>query len=207
MTLSLQVAATGAVLTLTLALGACAIDDAEGGRPGVGSAGSAISSRDCPEGVPPELAPARDQDLAFVLAATGVQKYTCSATATGAAWTLVAPDAALFKNRHRVGTHDAGPTWRYRDGSSVVAAKAADATPDASAIPWLLLTATGHGGERGKMTAVTSIQRLSTTGGRAPAAGCDADHMGAASDVPYSADYFFYQTRTRHDEHNVRCGQ
>jgi hypothetical protein len=205
MTLSMRLAAAGAVLSL--ALGAWAIDDVDVAGADVGSADPAISSHACPEGVPPELAPAPDQDLSFVLSATGVQKYTCASTATGAAWTLVAPDAQLFKNGHRVGTHDAGPTWRYRDGSTVVGAKAAEATPDASAIPWLLLTATSHAGERGRMTGVTSIQRMSTTGGRAPATGCDADHIGAASDVPYTADYFFYQTRTKHQEHNVRCGQ
>ena len=205
MSLSMPLAATGAVLTL--ALDACAVDDMDVAEAFAGSSESAISSHACPDGIPPELAPAPDQNLSFVLSATGVQKYTCAATPTGAAWTLVAPDAALLKNGHRVGTHDAGPTWRYRDGSTVVGAKAAEATPDASAIPWLLLTATSHGAERGKMTAVTSIQRLSTTAGRAPSTGCDADHVGAATNVPYAASYFFYETRTRHQEHNVRCGQ
>jgi len=75
-----------------------------------------------------------------------------------------------------------------------------------SAIPWLLLGATSHGGENGKMTQVTSIQRLSTVGGLAPATGCDADHVGATADVPYDADYFFYRTRTKHQENNIRCG-
>jgi hypothetical protein len=192
------------IAVLTLSLGGCASDGTVGDD--VDSIESAISSRACPEGVPPELAPAADQDLAFVLAGTGVQKYTCAATATGFAWTFVAPEADLFRNDCQVGIHYAGPTWEYQDGSTVVAARAAGASPDPTAIPWLLLTASSHGGENGKMTAVTSLQRLSTTGGLAPATGCDADHVGAAIDVPYTADYFFYRSRTNHQQYNVRCG-
>jgi hypothetical protein len=205
MSLSVRLAMASAILPL--ALGACATDDLDAAELDVDSTASAISRRACPEGVPSNLAPAADQNLAFVLSATGVQKYTCTATATGFAWTLVAPQADLFRKGDKVGLHFAGPTWQYEDGSTVVGSKVADATPDPTAIPWLLLTAASHGGERGKMTRVTSIQRLSTTGGLAPATGCDADHVGAAADVPYTADYFFYRTRTRHQDHNVRCGE
>ena len=188
-----------------LSTAACAADD--GLDPDeIGSSEAAISRHACPDGVPAGLAPAADQDLWFVLGATGVQKYTCAATATGFAWTFVAPEADLFQNGCQVGIHYAGPTWEHGDGSTVVAARAAGATPDPSAIAWLLLNAVSHGPEAGKMTQVSSIQRLSTTGGNAPATGCDADHVGAAADVPYTADYFFYRTRARHPERNVRCG-
>ncbi|HTE56200.1 MAG TPA: DUF3455 domain-containing protein [Kofleriaceae bacterium] len=195
---------SSAVLAVSLA--ACAAEDLDLDEDEVGSTESAISHRDCPDGVPVELAPAADQDLSFVLNATGVQKYTCAATATGFAWTFVAPEADLFKHGCQVGTHYAGPTWEYKDESTVVAARVAGASPDVTAIPWLLLTAVSHGPDHGKMTPVTSIQRLSTTGGNAPATGCDADHVGASADVPYAADYFFYRTRTKHPERNVRCG-
>jgi Protein of unknown function (DUF3455) len=204
-----------ALLTVTLSA-ACAIDesdpdldpDLEVEEAEIGTSESALSSkRVCPEGVPPELAPAVDQDLAFVLSATGVQQYVCAATGAGFAWTFVAPVADLFNKRGcQVGIHYAGPTWEYQDGSTVVAARTAGATVDPGAIPWLLLTATGHGEERGKMSRVTSIQRLSTSGGLAPATGCDADHAGATADVSYTADYFFYRTRTRHPRKNLRCG-
>lgn len=180
-----------------------------------------LSSEACPAGVPAALVPAADQHLAFALDATGVQKYTCAATATGYAWTFVAPDAQLFE-RHDdgeredpVGHHFAGPTWQYEDGSSVVAKKVAGAVVEHASIPWLLLVATSHGGatatgdegddDGGRMTPVTSIQRLSTTGGLAPATGCDAAHVGAGADVAYTATYFFYRTRADHPN-NVRCG-
>ncbi len=185
---------------------ACGLEDPEDDEVEVGSTESAISRRACPDGVPPELAPAADQDLDFVLNATGVQKYVCAATETGFAWTFVAPEADLLRHDCEVGTHYAGPTWEYKDGSTVVAARLAGASPDASAIPWLLLGATSHGDDRGKMTKVSSIQRLSTTGGNAPATGCDAAHVGATADVPYTADYFFYRTKTKNQKHNVRCG-
>ncbi len=187
-------------------LPACALEDPDAEEVEVGSIESAISGRVCPEGVRPELAPAPDQDLAFVLSATGVQKYTCAATETGFAWTFVAPEADLFKRDCQVGIHYAGPTWEYQDGSTVVGARVSGASPDPTAIPWLLLAATSHGDERGKMTKVSSIQRLSTTGGLAPTTGCDAAHVGDAADVPYTADYFFYRTKTRHQDRNVRCG-
>ncbi len=43
----------------------------------------------------------------------------------------------------------------------------------------------------GKMSGVTFIQRLETTGGLAPATGCDATTVGAGARVPYTAAYYF----------------
>ena len=42
----------------------------------------------------------------------------------------------------------------------------------------------------GKMSGVTFIQRLETTG-RAPATGCDATTVGAGARVPYTVAYYF----------------
>ena len=43
---------------------------------------------------------------------------------------------------------------------------------------------------------MTSIQRLSTVGGIAPAAtGCDGTKLGTIAQVPYTAQYFFYKTK------------
>lgn len=156
----------------------------------------------CPAIVPPEITPAADQDLAFVLSAWGVQRYTC----TAAGWTFVTPDADLFAAgvSGLVVHHFSGPTWLHRDTSLVVASKTAEAAVDATAIPWLLLTATRHGGAKdGVMAAVTSIQRMETRGGVAPdAARCDAQHIGLGSDVMYSARYAFYR---RSNSPNHRC--
>jgi hypothetical protein len=188
-----------------LALASCAADDATA-QPGIDATEDNVSSNECPPNTPSTLAPPADQALAFVLNAQGVQRYQCVQSTTGFAWTFVAPDADLFSPYpyHQVVHHFAGPTWLYRDSSSVVAARAAGASIDPAAIPWLLLNVTSHGGEHGKLSDIVSIQRLQTTGGNAPATGCDADHIGAESDVLYTARYFFYRTSTRRN--NVRCG-
>lgn len=192
-------------LTGTLTLAACAMDNATA-QPSVGSTEQGVSASECPPNTPPALAPAADQALAFVLDAQGVQRYQCVQSTTGFAWTFVAPDADLFSpHPHQAVIHHfAGPTWLYKDSSSVLAARTAGATVDPTAIPWLLLNVTSHGGAEGRLSDVTSIQRLQTTGGNAPATGCDADHIGAESDVLYTARYFFYRTSNGH--HNVRCG-
>lgn len=45
-----------------------------------------------------------------------------------------------------------------------------------------------------KLTATTFIQRLKTSGGVAPSAGCtQSTNVGKSALVPYTADYFFYK--------------
>jgi len=171
------------------------------------TAEAALLSCPCPAETPAVLAPPANQSLAFVLDATGVQQYVCNATATGAAWTLVAPMADLLDNGFVVGKHYAGPTWEVDDGSTVVGARVQGATIDATSIPWLLLSAVGHGGTwLGAMSNVTAIQRLATTGGLPPATGCNVDLLGATADVPYTAKYFFYRTSILPSQFNTRCG-
>jgi hypothetical protein len=164
-----------------------------------------VSVRACPANVPATLAPPDGNELAFVTAASGVQEYTCN----GTAWVFVAPDAQLYSDHgcqdEALGHHYAGPTWEwYEDGSTVVGAKVAAASIDPASIPWLLLQGVSHGPNDGRMSDVTFIQRLVTSGGNAPATGCDSSHVGASANVPYTARYFFY--RTAHGHHGVRCG-
>jgi hypothetical protein len=96
--------------------------------------------------------------------ASGQQIYVCD----GSKWTLSAADAKLFDEAGRqVGSHFAGPTWQWSDGSRLTGRPIASVTPDPESIPWLLLTATGHTGD-GAMKNVASIQRVQTKGGKAP---------------------------------------
>ena len=123
--------------------------------------------------------------------ASGQQIYTCD----GSNWVLKAPDAKLFDDAgHEVGSHFAGPTWRWSDGSQVTGKPIADVVPDPKSIPWLLLTATGHTGD-GVLKNVSSIQRLQTKSGKAPVTGCDASHKGDEARISYTADYYFYAPR------------
>ena len=124
--------------------------------------------------------------------ATGAQVYACTSSGAQYSWVLSRPDATLLDAAGAVaGTHGAGPSWKSKDGSSVVGKKLAQAAaPDAGAIPWLLLSATSSGS--GQFTGVTYVQRIATKGGMAPTTGCDATHVGAEVRASYSADYYFY---------------
>jgi len=127
--------------------------------------------------------------------AKGVQIYSCAAGPDGKyAWTLKAPKAELFDKRGKlIGEHFAGPTWKLKDGNEVTGKKIEEhAAPKAGAIPWLLITVTGHKGT-GKLAKVTTIQRANTDGGVANAAKpCDSSKVGSESESAYSADYYFY---------------
>jgi hypothetical protein len=64
--------------------------------------------------------------------------------------------------------------------------------PGAGAIPWLLVTVTGHSGS-GKLSGVTSIQRVNTVGGLAPTTECSQSSGELEFKSSYSADYYFYR--------------
>jgi hypothetical protein len=49
--------------------------------------------------------------------------------------------------------------------------------------------------DAGLFAGVTSVQRVNTSGGVAPAAGCDADNVGKEARSRFSADYYFYRRR------------
>jgi hypothetical protein len=143
--------------------------------------------------VPKQIQPPVKEQLLLQLHAKGDQVYTCKSDAAQFTWTLKAPDAQLFdKDGKLFGKHFAGPSWEASDGSRVTGKAVANApSPDADSIPWLLVNIVSHDGS-GVLSSVTTIQRLNTKGGKAPASGCDASHVGQEVRVPYSADYLFY---------------
>jgi hypothetical protein len=169
-----------------------------------GQEAQAISDDFCPAGIPAALTPPPDQTLKSHFTGIGSQIYICNSTATGFGWTFVAPQANLLNDEGTlVGTHFIGPTWQGNDGSAVVGAKVAGVTVEPPAVPWLLLSGACHAGD-GRFSDVTSIQRLSTVGGIAPATGCDATKLGTIAQVPYSAEYVFYKVK---DQGKVKqCG-
>lgn len=143
--------------------------------------------------IPQQLQPPANEQLLFQVHAKGDQVYTCKGEAAQFAWMLKAPDAQLFdKDGKPFGKHFAGPSWEANDGSRVTGKAIANApSPDADSIPRLLVNIVSHEGT-GVLSRVTSIQRLNTKGGKAPATGCDASQAGQELRVPYSADYLFY---------------
>jgi hypothetical protein len=142
--------------------------------------------------VPQQLQPPANEQLLVSVHAKGDQVYSCKTDGPSPAWTLKAPDAQLFdQDGKSFGKHFAGPSWEANDGSRVTGKAIANASPDPDSIPWLLVNIISHEG-KGILSPATTIQRLHTKGGKAPASGCDASHAGREIRVPYSADYLFY---------------
>jgi hypothetical protein len=149
--------------------------------------------------VPDNLKPAATEVLLAPLAARGVQIYECRAKKDdpqAAEWAFVAPEAQLFDAQGKlVGKHYAGPHWESLDGSKVAGSSKSRAdAPQAGAIPWLLL-ATKSDGPDGAFAKVTSIQRVNTAGGVAPADGCTTASLGKQARVAYTADYVMYGSK------------
>jgi hypothetical protein len=145
--------------------------------------------------------------------AIGTQNFVCLRVGDDFAWTPFGPQATGFSREGRQTlTHFLGanpdeggtarPTWQdSRDTSSVWARPIADSSDPAyvepEAIPWLLLRVVGsERGPRGgrRLTRAAYLQRVNTSGGKAPTAGCsEDDHVGDKALVPYAADYVFYR--------------
>lgn len=162
------------------------------------AAGCATQGAGTMPAVPAALSPSAGEKLSHETFARGVQIYECAASKAEPAkleWVFKAPEAGLFERDggKRVGRHYAGPSWESDDGSRIVGSlKARADAPQANAIPWLLLSAKSTGGA-GVFSRTTSIQRVSTVGGVAPAATCAK--AGDVARVPYTAVYYFYTSR------------
>jgi hypothetical protein len=159
----------------------------------------------CATTAPPPPAPALPAGLEVpsgnarlaTLQAKGVQIYTCSPGADGAApaWTFKAPQADLTDAAGAAaGKHYAGPTWEWPGGDLVVGEVLQKVPAPAGNIPWLLLKVKSSKGASpwGK---VAFIQRLDTAGGVAPASGCDPAHLGVEALVAYTAAYALWGAR------------
>ena len=144
--------------------------------------------------------------------AIGTQNYICLADDDGFAWAFVGPQATLFKFKRQIITHFLSPnpdeeglaraTWQHSRDTSTVWAGTIQSSGDPDfvkpgAIPWFLLQVVGAepgpaGGTR--LTETSYIQRIRTSGGVAPEAGCDqVSNVGARAFVPYKAHYLFYK--------------
>ena len=138
-----------------------------------------------------------DSKLFLVLHASGVQKYACQPNGT---WLFTDPEATLYTttgDRKPIGAHflnfsTGRPVWQLRDGSSVEAARKVTEPAGTGNIASLLLqgvvTTAGPDGDR--LTGTTWVQRLSTSGGVAPAGACTPGDPAA---VAYGADYLVWK--------------
>ena len=163
--------------------------------------------------VPAELEVPAGHTLFLRGRAIGTQNYICLPTDPGFGWVLFGPQATLFKFRRQIITHFLSPnpdeadlpraTWQHsRDTSRIwgncgrifLRSRFRQARCDSR----LLLEVVGAdpgpaGGTR--LTETVFIQRIRTSGGLAPATGCDdqASNVGARAFVPYRAVYLFYK--------------
>ena len=157
---------------------------------------STVSFSSAAQQIAQQLQPAANEQLLLQVHAKGDQIYACKMDGGQFTWALKAPDAQLFDDNGKpFGKHFAGPSWEASDGSRITGKAVANApSPDPDSIAWLRVNVVGHDGN-GLLSAVTTVQRLNTKGGKAPASGCDAAHVGQDVRVPYSADYLFYATK------------
>jgi len=159
----------------------------------LGSGLTALAGNDnrAPE-VPDSIAVEPGNKVHFHGYAVGVQIYTWN----GTTWGTPVPEATLFHGNGIVTIHFEGPRWQSNSGSIVLGAVAKPPViVDPDAIPWVLLKAVSTEGS-GIFADTTFIQRVHTTGGKAPSV--DGTFVGQVARVPYTADYFFY----RHQANN-----
>lgn len=131
----------------------------------------------------------------------GVQIYSCALNQGNLRWTLQGPEATLMQaDAQPIGTHAAGPSWHWNDGSAI-AGNIVASTPSQQAgnVPSLLVEAFPIGNTRGFLSRVLWVRRSGATGGVAPAEGCDSAHTGTTVRVPYAATYTFYGSASMAD--------
>ncbi len=125
------------------------------------------------------------QTAVLTVQGRGAQIYKC----VEGSWVFDKPDADLFVDGLKVGSHGAGPVWTYKDGSSVMGKKVS-AAASRDGVDWLLLSGVGGAGN-GLLSGVSYIVRSKTQGGKPEAGKCEA---GAVSRMDYFATYTFYKS-------------
>jgi hypothetical protein len=127
--------------------------------------------------------------LAYHVYALGVQEYSWDGT-TWLPGGLIANLYADSNYQGKVGTHHGGPTWISNSGGLVTGEQEYECSPDPNSISWQRLRADEVDGV-GMFSDTTFIQRLNTSGGKAPVN--PGAYDGQPVSVPYTAEYLFYR--------------
>ncbi len=125
-----------------------------------------------PAGIAPQLRASANEAPDFMLRGSGTHVYECRAGQAGYAWTFLNPDVTLFEGTRAVATQPAG----------------------SGNLPWTLYR-TQSTADGGLFGGVTSVQRVNTVGGAAPATGCTDTRLGTETRVNFTADFYFYKRR------------
>jgi hypothetical protein len=176
-----------------------------------------------PPPVPENLRPPEGHAPYLKSYAVGTQNYVCLPGSEGPAWKFLGPQATLFLKTpwihgeilRQLATHylsanpdeggTARPAWQSSFDTSTVWGKAVADSRDPQyvsegAIPWLLVQVVGAGEgvpAGSALSNTTYIQRVNTSGGVAPATGCDNTTIGLVAFAPYTTDYIFYRANRR----------
>ncbi len=137
----------------------------------------------------PAAIAAPGETAVLTLHAVGMQYYECKPGGDGKlVWTFNSPQATMTSAGKIAGYHGEGPSWELMDGSGITAKAVANAPgTNPNDIPWLKLEVASHKGT-GKLSDVTTVQRINTVGGVLKGA-CDREKSGEG--MPYAADYVF----------------
>ena len=161
------------------------------------AAGTASAAIAPPSGIAPTIAATAEEEAAFALRAEGTHAFECKPLASDPnrlAWAFSSQNVTLSDASGPVARQVSENTWEaISDRSSV--SGAIRSRQDAGAnLPWLMYRVQSTP-DAGLFAGVTSVQRVNTLGGVAPADGCDASNVGKEARVVVAADYYFYRRR------------
>jgi hypothetical protein len=152
-------------------------------------AAAALTSVAHPRAEVPQVIAVANVKLVAKFHGEGAQIYECGMDAHGNnTWRFREPVAVLMMEGQTVGRHFTGPRWELIDGSVVggeIVGRQPGATPND--IPLLKLKVTTQNNV-GRLSEVTVIQRLNTSGGVLEG---PCSSPGTLRSVPYAADYTF----------------
>ena len=165
--------------------------------PVVAAAGCAIAAIAPPAGVTSAVAPPADEEPVFALRGEGTHAFECRPLASDPSrfgWAFASPDVTLYDGARPVGRQVAENTWEATTDRSAVSGVLRSRQDAGGNMPWLLYRSQSAS-DAGLFAGVTSVQRVNTSGGVAPATGCDASNSGKEARVAVAADYYFYRRR------------
>ena len=147
------------------------------------------------DSLPVPLQVGSDEALQEALTASGVQTYVCRRSAEGLTWRADGTEASLFDAAHdEVGAIVPGDYFTAHDDSIFAGRVAAEAEMAPVTLPWQRIAKRYTAGSQesdGRLSHVTSIQRVLTAGGIPLASRCGIDGQSLA--VPYGATYLLYR--------------
>lgn len=151
-----------------------------------------------PAGIAATLRAPAGEEAVFALHGAGDYIYQCQQSVldpNAYQWAFLNPDATLYDGSRSVARHaSVGLFEALSDRSSVSGVVRGSQAAGTANLPWLSIRAQPLAAD-GLFAGVTSIQRVNTSGGAAPATGCGPTNVGGETRVSFQADYFFYKQR------------